>query len=61
VGTQVTPFIIGVWHLNELVAEALGEPLPRRNLARARSMVSELFLRGAPKVLSPRRFFIAGS
>lgn len=60
VGTQVTPFIIGVWHLNELIAEALGEPLPRRNLARARSMVSELFLRGAPKVLSPRRFHIAG-
>jgi len=55
VGTQLTPFIIGVWHLNELVAEALGKPLPRRNLARARSMVGELFLRGAPRVLSPRR------
>jgi Fe-S oxidoreductase len=56
VGTQVTPFIIPVYHLNELVARALGEPLPRRNLKRARSMMSQLFLKGAPKVLSPRRF-----
>jgi Fe-S oxidoreductase len=61
VGTQVTPFMIGVWHVNELIAEALGEPMPRRNLARARSMVSQLFGHGAPKVISPRRFFIAGS
>ncbi|MHB8895275.1 MAG: (Fe-S)-binding protein [Candidatus Geothermincolia bacterium] len=58
VGTQLTPFIIPVWHLNELVAEALGDQIPRRNLARARSMVSELFLKGAPRVVSPRRFFV---
>jgi Fe-S oxidoreductase len=60
VGTQLTPFIIPVWHLNELVAEALGDPLPRRNLSRARSMVSELFVRGGLKVVSPRRFYVAG-
>lgn len=60
VGTQLTPFIIGVWHMNELVAEALGQPLPRRNLARARSMVAELFAKGAPRVVSPRRFFVGG-
>jgi Fe-S oxidoreductase len=56
VGTQVTPFIIPVRHLNELISQALGENLPRRNLSRARSMIGELFVRGAPKVLSPRRF-----
>lgn len=55
-GTQLTPFIIPVHHLNELVCEALGTPLPRRNLSRARSMIAELFLRGAPRVASPRRF-----
>ena len=59
VGTQLTPFIIGVWHANELIAEALGRPLPRRNLARARSMVGELFLRGATRVVSPKRFRVA--
>lgn len=59
VGTQLTPFVIGVWHVNELIAEALGEPMARRNLSRARSMVSELFLRGAPRVVSPRRFHVA--
>ena len=56
VGTQVTPFIMPVYHLNELVAQALGEPMPRRNLKRARMMMSELFIRGAPKLISPRRF-----
>ena len=61
VGTQVTPFIIGVWHVNELICEALGEPIPRRNLSRARSMVAELFMRGAPRVVSPRRMFIGGA
>lgn len=58
VGTQVTPFVIPVYHLNELVSKALGEDLPRRNLARARSMMSELFLKGAPRVLSRRRFTV---
>jgi hypothetical protein len=58
VGTQLTPFVIDVWHVNELICEALSEPLPRRNLARARSMVSQLFLKGAPKVVSPRRFYV---
>lgn len=58
VGTQVTPFIIPVYHLNELVSSALDEPMPRRNLARARSMIGELFVRGAPKVLSRKRFFL---
>ncbi len=56
VGTQVTPFIMPVRHLNELVSEALGEALPHRNLKRARSMISELFVKGAPKLLSPKRF-----
>jgi len=56
VGTQVTPFVIPVYHLNELVSMAAGEELPRRNLARARSMIAELFVRGAPRVLSRRRF-----
>lgn len=56
VGTQVTPFIIPVYHLNELVCKALGEPLPRRNLSRARAMVGELFFKGAPKLLSGDRF-----
>jgi hypothetical protein len=45
-----------VRHLNELISEALGEDLPRRHLARARSMVFELFFKGAPKVLSRKRF-----
>jgi hypothetical protein len=58
VGTQLTPFVINVWHVNDLICEALSEPLPRRNLARARSMVSQLFLKGAPKVVSPRRFYV---
>jgi Fe-S oxidoreductase len=58
VGTQLTPFVIPVWHLNELICEALGEPVPRRNLARARSMVLALFGRGAPRVVSPRRFYV---
>ena len=56
VGTQVTPFIMPVYHLNELVCRALGEPLQRRNLSRARSMIGELFINGAPKVLSRKRF-----
>ena len=56
VGTQLTPFIMPVRHLNELISEALGEDLPRRHLARARSMVFELFFKGAPKVLSRKRF-----
>ena len=58
IGTQLTPFVIPVWHLNELICEALGEPIPRRNLARARSMVTALFGRGAPRVVSPRRFYV---
>jgi len=58
VGTQLTPFVIPVWHINELICEALGEPLPRRNLARARSMVLALFGKGAPRVVSPRRFYV---
>jgi heterodisulfide reductase subunit B len=56
VGTQLTPFIIPVYHLNELVGKALGEELARRNLRRARSMAKELFIKGAPKVLSRKRF-----
>jgi hypothetical protein len=60
VGTQVTPFIIPVWHLNELVCEAMGVQTPRRNLSRARAMVSELFVKGAPKILSRKRFFPTG-
>ncbi len=56
VGTQVTPFIIPIRHLNELVTEALGQELPRRNLSRARSMISELFIKGAPTLVSPKRF-----
>jgi Fe-S oxidoreductase len=60
VGTQLTPFIIGVWHVNELICEALGQPIPRLNLSRARSMVTELFGRGAGKVVSPGRFIVAG-
>lgn len=56
VGTQVTPFMIPVRHLNELVAQALGETLPRRNLSRARSMIAELFIKGAPSLLSRKRF-----
>lgn len=56
VGTQVTPFIIPVYHVNELVQMALGEPLQRRNLSRARSMIAELFFRGAPKLVSGKRF-----
>lgn len=55
-GTQLTPFIIPVRHLNELISEALGENLPRMHLARARSMALELFFKGAPKVLSRKRF-----
>jgi heterodisulfide reductase subunit B len=58
VGTQLTPFIIPVWHVNELICEALGQPVPRLNLSRARSMVAQLFGRGAPKVISPRRIYI---
>ena len=58
VGTQVTPFVIPVYHLNELVSRAIGEDPPRRNLKRARAMISELFLKGAPKVVSRRRFSI---
>jgi hypothetical protein len=50
--------VIPVWHLNELICEALGDPVPRRNLARARSMVTALFGRGAPRVVSPRRFYV---
>ena len=60
VGTQLTPFIIPVYHLNELVAKALGEELPRRNLKRARSMTKELFIKGAPKLLSRKRFWPEG-
>jgi len=56
VGIQVTPFFIPVYHVNELVQIALGEPLPHRNLSRARSMVRELFFKGAPKLLSGKRF-----
>jgi len=56
VGTQVTPFIIPVYHLNELVSRALGEALPRRNLSRGRSMIKELFIKGAPKLISRKRF-----
>ena len=56
IGTQLTPFIIPIYHLNELVGKALGEELPRRNLKRARSMAKELFIKGAPKLLSRRRF-----
>jgi Fe-S oxidoreductase len=58
VGTQLTPFIIPVYHLNELVGKAHGEELPRRNLKRARSMAKELFIKGAPKVVSRKRFRI---
>ena len=58
VGTQLTPFIIPVYHLNELVAKALGQELPRRNLNRARSMTKELFVKGAPKLLSRKRFWL---
>lgn len=56
VGTQLTPFIIPVYHVNELVCRALGEPLPRRNLSRARSMIRQLAFDGAPKLLSRKRF-----
>lgn len=56
VGTQVTPFIMPVRHLNELVADALGEPLPHRNLARARAMIAQLFIKGAPRLVSRSRF-----
>lgn len=55
-GTQLTPWRIPVYHLNELVSMALGEEPKRANLSRARSMVSELFVRGAPKLLSRKRF-----
>lgn len=55
-GTQLTPFRIPVFHLNELVAKALGEEIPRRNLSRARAMVGQLFFRGAPKLVSRKRF-----
>jgi len=57
-GMQLTPSIVPVYHLNELVAKALGEELPRRNIKRARSMTKELFLKGAPKVLSRKRFWL---
>jgi Fe-S oxidoreductase len=56
VGTQVSPFIMPIRHLNELVTEALGQEMPHRNLSRARSMIAELFIKGAPTLVSPRRF-----
>jgi len=57
----VTPFIIGVWHVNELICEAMGQPIPKAQPVAARSMVAELFMRGAPRVVSPRRMFIGGA
>lgn len=56
VGTQVTPHVIPVRHINELISEAMEEDLPHRNLARARSMISELFVKGGPSIVSKRRF-----
>lgn len=56
IGSELAPFGVEPYHLNELVLEALGAEYERRNLSRGRLMLKELLLGGFPTVLSPKRF-----
>ncbi len=58
IGNLITPWGIPVYHINEIVSGATGFPLPRLAEDRAKQMLRELFIRGMPKVLSPRRIRI---
>ncbi len=58
IGNLLTPWRIPVYHINELVSEAAGSPLPRLAEKRARQMLGELFIRGMPKVISSKRVTI---